>query len=138
MGSTVTWSDGLLTGHEALDAQHREIYGVCDRLGEAVAAREFPDASDLRFLERYIEEHFAHEETLMREVQYPRLDAHAREHRAYAATLARLLRQSMSERDMVGEVTASVTSWFGSHILHQDVALAAFVAAARKRHSVAP
>lgn len=74
------------TGLAALDVQHRQVVRRLERLAAATAeGRDDEVTSALRFLERYLADHFDAEERWMVEQGYPGSIEHARVHAAVLA-----------------------------------------------------
>ncbi|MFT3913526.1 MAG: hemerythrin family protein [Anaeromyxobacteraceae bacterium] len=73
---------------QQLEVEHRQIGRRVERLQAALAAGSVADVrAGLQFLERYLVEHFAHEEAWMEERGYPGALEHARQHASLLATL---------------------------------------------------
>lgn len=120
------WTEALRLHVVGVDTQHQEIFALCARLNAGSAeAKE----ADLSFLATYIDQHFADEEQLMNETNYPALDAHRDEHQRYREALAPILKRARSDSKAVAEVALSVTTWLGYHILEEDLALAGYLSA---------
>jgi hemerythrin len=76
-------------GHAALEVQHRQVIRRLDRLAVAIAdGRADEVSSALRFLERYLADHFEAQERWMVERGYPGSIEHARLHAAVLAGIA--------------------------------------------------
>jgi hemerythrin len=68
-------------GVDALDVQHRQVIRRLERLGVSIAdGRADEVSSALRFLERYLADHFEAQERWMVEQGYPGSIEHARQH----------------------------------------------------------
>jgi hemerythrin len=77
------------TGVDALDVQHRQVTRRLDRLAVSIAdGRADEVSSALRFLERYLADHFEAQERWMVERGYPGSIEHARLHAAVLAGIA--------------------------------------------------
>ena len=85
------WKREFEIGHEAIDAQHQELFAHVDGLLAAISAgRREQVGPALQFLHRYVLDHFAAEQALMAAAGYPRADAHAAEHARFATDLLAL------------------------------------------------
>jgi len=129
------WTPALLTGNTIVDAEHRELIGLIDRL-ELVG--DGPDGDGvgaaLDELSEYVFVHFQMEEKLMLREEYPAtaFDAHVAEHQALNRRTQEYV-QAYSEGTLttVGPIVDFLYDWFSHHIAEVDVALAEHV---RSRH----
>lgn len=117
------WDESLSVGNAIIDAQHRKLLEIVNRLSEAIGTKALRSelSSIVKELERYAAIHFHHEETKMREALYPDLVEHQREHRRFEEKLAGLSGQL---RKGSGFAAASALRWLGdwysNHILLVD------------------
>jgi hemerythrin-like metal-binding protein len=127
----LAWDDSRHTlGIASIDSQHRGLMDMINELAEAVAhdcdceqARQY-----MANIIRFTEEHFAHEEDLMRRHDFPGREKHAAEHKEVlrqAATMMEALKPDDIGRAML--VTAFLTDCAENHILHEDKALALYL-----------
>jgi hemerythrin len=128
----VSWDPSLAVGLPEIDGQHQELFSRMDRMLTAIQRGQSNDevVRLLEYLSRYAVEHFAAEERLMEEKQYPDREAHRAEHRRFAVDLADL--KASLERDgpgalLVVRVNARLALWLREHIYRADKALVAFV-----------
>jgi hemerythrin-like metal-binding protein len=119
---TMQWDERFSVGVQQFDADHRRLLALAEEMVHGAAQDPLPvDAGEvLGELIAAAEEHFAHEEHLLRITSYPRLEAHRREHR-------RLLQEIRAWRLRLGagqaapqEVARSVVDWVLDHIEQQD------------------
>jgi len=78
------WKDEYSVQIRSIDAQHRNLFATAAELYSAMSAGQGKTACT-RILDRlvqYTSVHFAHEERLMRQYNYPELAAHKAEHDA--------------------------------------------------------
>lgn len=70
MTELLSWSDAFAVGHDVLDAQHRGLIEAINKLCSAVLAK--PGNDELcelcKSLKRAAEEHFTHENAILREI----------------------------------------------------------------------
>ncbi len=125
----VEWSEKMSVGVPELDADHKQIIEVINRLGADAddGTRRHAVRQSLFALLRYAEYHFAREEEVMAACQYPQIREHKREHRDFVDRINQLHRQF----DEAPEDTAAVVNeallafledWLNHHILIQDMA----------------
>lgn len=122
----IEWMDMFSVGDDRLDADHQRLLDILNRLYEAWANGHGQDVIAAAFTELadYTARHFSHEERLLEEIGYDRLDVQKREH-------ARLLEQLQAFRarhvdgDDLGPLTQEVVdflrSWMIDHILQEDM-----------------
>jgi hemerythrin len=128
----LTWSPSLAIGVPEIDEQHRALFERAERFAVAVHANErTPRLAELfDFLAEYALEHFASEEALMRRVDYPDLDRHVAEHRAFKQRLGSLVPQWDSEGEssaMLLALLGFLDAWLVEHVRGSDQRLGAFI-----------
>ncbi len=83
MPNRVQWNASYCMGHDLLDAQHRDLLAQCNALADCIA--DAGQDSDLKFrasfdaLMAQAREHFATEESLLAQCEYPMLEEHQNE-----------------------------------------------------------
>jgi len=130
----IAWDDSLDTGHTRMDAEHKELAQLFNRLRDAVDGGEGKAACAevLDGIIGHTQAHFELEQQLMAQHAYPKAKQHAAEH-------AMLLRQARDYRDSFDVNTAAARAalmkfpevWLAYHILFSDKELAAFLVHAR-------
>ncbi len=133
MNVQFTWDASMSVGDEKLDIQHQHLLEQVNFLLDALAGGEknlIVIEQTLRFLDRYIEEHFADEERYMEKHQYPRLE----EHRALHSKFIERYKQ-MKERiytfasvdEMLIDLEVHLGRWWIDHIGGADKDYATYV-----------
>jgi hemerythrin-like metal-binding protein len=114
------WKDEYSVGNKLLDAQHRRLIELVNRLDG-----DEPLDRVLEELARYADTHFRDEERLLEAVDYPGLDQQRIQHTAFRAWLDRNLdtyrsdgEASVTNRDL--HVYLSV--WIANHLMVYDAA----------------
>lgn len=108
---------------DAIDAQHRELVSILNRLFIAVSRLEGDKAiaGILDALTDYTRTHFALEEQLMQLAQYPALAEHQEEHRRLMEKLDALCRKHLvEEKPIYFEMLAFLKTWLREHIQGED------------------
>lgn len=83
MPNRVQWSSSYSMGHDLLDTQHRDLLAQCNTLADCIA--DVGQDSDMKFhaifdaLMAQAREHFATEESLLAQCEYPMLEEHQNE-----------------------------------------------------------
>ena len=122
----IEWDETLETGDAAMDADHKQLAGLFNRLRDALAngeGRAFCSAV-LDDIIRHTRTHFELEQGLMLQHQYPKAEQHAAEH-------AMLIRQALDFRNSFDTDTDTDASrpaqmrfadvWLAFHILFSDM-----------------
>ena len=129
----IKWEPALELGHEAMDADHRQLVALVNQLAHAIVNRLGKAAYDalLDDLIVRITAHFGMEEQLMAACSYPDGDEHRAEH-------AKLIKDALDYRaKFAGDTDPSVSmlyffdQWLTRHILASDRELARFLAGSR-------
>jgi len=116
------WSEDFETGLADIDAQHRMIFALAQRVDE-LEERGDVEALKVAVAEafRFAHAHFACEEQLMREYDYAGIAQHRAEHASLLQEIATLIeRQDKSPR----EIILFTCKWLMSHSLLEDRNLA--------------
>jgi hemerythrin-like metal-binding protein len=129
------WEPALSVGVPEIDVQHRQILHRLRRLHAALAeGRERDVKSAVRFLERYVAEHFATEEAWMEEFGYPGEARHLAEH---AEFLDKLAAARVAGSAHSHEHVFFVRRWLEVHVVEHDVKLARFLGARERLKALA-
>jgi hemerythrin-like metal-binding protein len=102
----VHWHTCCETGHEKIDSQHRQLVVIFNRFLASFEApvRESEIRNSFASLVIYFDLHFATEEKLMREVEYPRYKEHLLVHQQLASEIARMLGLFKSDTVYISEL----------------------------------
>ena len=126
------FEDNLLTGDYMIDTQHKELFDKINALlitcekgeGKAAAVRT------LGYLDEYTDFHFAEEEKLQEEIEYPGLAEHKQKHnelRQVVKDLYNMLEeQEGPSDDFVKQVQKNVADWLVYHIKGFDRSVAEY------------
>jgi len=127
----------LRLGITQLDDHHQEFFsqvaGLRRALVDGAGGRE-KLMKTLRFLDRFVEEHFPAEERLMRLHNYPGILVHRQEHEKFEKTVT-VFKQKALELDARGDVTSFLAmevqrhleDWLPDHIRKMDRKMADFL-----------
>jgi hemerythrin len=130
------WDSTLETGYERIDNQHKQLIDALNRIIEASKSGKGNDEvfRTLEFLTGYTILHFADEERLQLQYDYPDYFIHKRYHDEFKITVRELTKRLAEEgptEEMVELVTTSIGDWLLNHIKGDDFRMAAYV----KSHS---
>ena len=126
------WDPSLETGHHKIDNQHKQLVSALNNLIEA--SRQGKGKEEIfkvmDFLTGYAVMHFATEEKLQVQYNYPDYLVHKRYHDEFKVTVgdltARLVAEGPTE-EMVALVTNTIGNWMLNHIKGDDFRMAAFI-----------
>ncbi len=124
------WKEEYELGLPHIDLQHTMIVNMMNELFVDLGSKEAPQTvkRTLGKLLLYVEEHFATEETAMREAAYPDLDAHLVEHEKFRQDVLDLTaRHRADEHIAAAEVIEFLKDWLSSHIAEVDRKFGAYV-----------
>jgi hemerythrin len=126
------WDSSLETGYEKIDKQHKQLIAALNALIEAAAAGESQEEifKTMDFLSAYTIKHFADEEKLQAEFDYPDYLIHKRYHDEFRVTVGEMtsrIRQEGPTEELVGQVTVAIGNWLLNHIKGDDFRMAAYI-----------
>ncbi len=128
------WSDDFCIGIGSVDAQHRSLFGIARELHAAMAAGQAKPAMAkiLDRLVQYTAMHFAHEERLMRQHQYPDFEAHRAAHEALTRQVLKFQEEYQSGRVLITvQLLNFLKGWLENHIKGADLKYAPHLKAQR-------
>lgn len=126
------WDGSLEIGHALIDAQHKSLVDLINRLhaGRATGMEEEGLRLVLMDLYKYTLFHFGQEESLMRQAGYPELAGHKAEHDAFVARLDQLAARARAGDEHLGADTFNwLVGWLLDHISLRDRKLSACLGA---------
>ncbi|MDR1430310.1 MAG: bacteriohemerythrin [Spirochaetaceae bacterium] len=128
----MAWTADLETGNSTIDSQHRQIFKLTSSLAEACTKGQgagiLGDA--LNFLASYTIRHFADEEALQIQYNYPDFEAHKKTHEEFKKTVAALAaryKTSGSSEELLEDVNSILVHWLVEHIKQEDSKIAAHI-----------
>ncbi len=119
----VKWIDSFSLGVEVIDAHHRHLVDLLNRVYDDVTSGEPVTHIEavLSELFDYATYHFATEEAWMREMAYEGLEGHARQHLMFTERLTELVNDYHEGLEgMNMEVFSFLTRWLLDHMLEAD------------------
>lgn len=122
-----TWDDKLLIGHSDVDAQHRHLFEILNRLYSALKEQR-SDAGTrtaLDELTHYVSWHFAAEEEVMRACGFPQIEEHIAAHRAFAQQVEDLRERGSGIHAF--ELLNFIGYWIVKHVGQADVEIGRYL-----------
>lgn len=131
------WNLALETANTIIDRQHKELFAAINNLLDACAGGKGRAALDgtIAFLSDYTAKHFADEEKLQLQHQYPDYSNHKRYHMGFRKVVQDLgarLREEGPTVVLVGEVNRKIGGWLTEHIKTEDKKVAAHIRACQE------
>jgi hemerythrin len=121
--SYLEWSDHMSVHVGEIDAEHKGLVAVVNRLGEAMLSRRGPreQKDAIAAMLAYATRHFGHEEQYMKAFGFGGYDAHKAEHDAFIAK-ARELRDRYDRGGFILtlEIVDFLKAWLTDHIMGTD------------------
>jgi len=126
------WNPKLETGHDDIDAQHRELLERFKSFSDACrGGKGKQEIVELyNFLENYVVEHFTAEENLMNASSYPNLMSHRLEHQEFVTRVSNLKYEIQNDRitlPLIIETSENLLRWVIGHIHKTDVKMAEYL-----------
>lgn len=130
---SIQWNPRFATGITTIDAQHKNLVEVIQRLQQALETGH-PHAETMeimQFLLGYVDGHFALEEAYMKHIGYPGLPGHQKLHDQLRMQVNALNdRLAHDEPGSAMELSILLFHWLRDHILEDDFS---YVSHARDR-----
>ncbi|RGY99475.1 hemerythrin family protein [Clostridium sp. AM58-1XD] len=126
------FDDSLLTGNKMIDAQHKELI---DKINSLLISCENKNDKQgavnmLNYLADYVDFHFAEEEQLQKEMEYPGIREHKIKHRELRLVVedlhAMLEEEEGPSERFVEQVQKNVVDWLYYHIKTFDRSVAEY------------
>ena len=124
------WNERYSVGIPSIDAQHQTLFGMAADLHAAMSSGQGKAASGriLDRLVRYTASHFAHEERLMRQHDFPGLVQHKAQHDALTKQVLQFQSDLQSGRATITvQLLQFLKSWLVGHIEGSDQQYAPFL-----------
>lgn len=118
-----SWSAKYVTGIHKIDAQHRYLFRLADKLARLDEDEATPDVvkSVLEKLQIYAREHFTFEEDIMREAGCNFVEEHCHLHRQLKQRLERFAQELAQGKVSRGELSNFMRTWIKLHIIWEDM-----------------
>jgi len=118
------WSPKYTVNHPVMDEHHHSLFKLIDRLSEAIIEKKEKEVigETLSSLIDYTKMHFAAEEHLMRQANFPGLPQHKEAHDRLVAQVQEYQRRyKEGDSTVTAEITQFLmTDWLVKHILGMD------------------
>jgi len=127
-----SWDATLETGYPKVDNQHKQLVSAVNNLMQANESGKGDKAvmETLDFLTGYAVKHFADEEQLQRDYEYPDYLNHKRIHDEFKLVVNEFCKRVKNEgptTELINEVSSTIGAWLIHHIKGDDFLMAAYV-----------
>ena len=137
----VEWCDQYYIGNERIDREHQAMFELVNSLQRAI-----DDGESMQVLESMLEvmaqhtiAHFQHEESLMRDHDYPGYTRHKQCHDRLIQKVAKLIKEFQEgEAIAMQSLTKFLADWLKHHIKGEDQKMILFFQANHFNHDVQP
>ncbi|MBI5588242.1 MAG: hemerythrin family protein [Deltaproteobacteria bacterium] len=127
----LTWQKSLETGIDWQDTQHKGLFASIDKLLKAMLDNRGKEelTNLIKFLDRYVVEHFGAEDQTMTRLNYSEKVSHMAEHRVFKekiATIKKEVEKGVNPATVIALQQQS-TRWLINHIGSVDKKLGEFI-----------
>lgn len=133
--SLLRWDAKYLVGQERIDREHQYLFEVINEFYDAFM-EDHDRGRVLLLMNRlvdYAQRHFTNEEALMRQANFPDIDAHAAHHEKLFEKVFELNAKFQDRSVNPTQATVQfLRTWLGDHIVHEDLVFGAHVANLQK------
>jgi len=121
----IAWNDNYSLDNERLDTQHKQLFEfVSELVGACIDGSSTGKLSaTLDFLVNYAVRHFADEEALQLEYNFPYYESHKKMHEDFKVTVTGLVERfqnSASPTELNNDINKIVVRWLVNHIQRED------------------
>lgn len=123
VSETFRWTEAYSVNIAALDEQHRRLFDTVNELHRALKTGDGAAALNtvLQKLTHYAAEHFASEEALMAQYNFPGLSTHRARHEEFRDKLAEFMgAHSAARAGAPVSVLLFLQDWLKNHLLRTD------------------
>ena len=128
-----SWDSSFSVGNDLMDSQHQRLLSICSKVAALVADDESAAAEGyheaLHDLAEYTRAHFSAEEALLRNCNYPQLNAHMAEHSECLEQLNDFLLAASQGVIAREQLHRFVSNWWVNHVRDTDTRYREFLRA---------
>ncbi|HOK03685.1 MAG TPA: bacteriohemerythrin [Victivallales bacterium] len=127
-----SWDENLNVGIQIIDEEHKTLIQKINELSSAIdkGIGETEITKTIGFLKNYSLEHFANEEKIMQEKNYPQINEHKQMHKLFISTINDIeqdYREEGANKALVNTINNLLLNWLKNHIREVDIRLADFI-----------
>ena len=125
MTKIISWLDAYSIGIDDVDQQHKYLFEL---INETLQCNEKEKLQlSLMQLYKYTREHFNAEESLMKEIFYPKYEQHKEIHNQLITELNKKSKEAIDEPTKRDKLDVFLVRWLIVHILGDDVCIGDFI-----------
>lgn len=124
---SLEWKDSYKIGRADIDAEHQHLFKLVNTVLAAKDKGALTACAMALF--QYTREHFAHEEQLMKRLNYPAMLEHQTQHDDLISRLSEVSARIANDTLDHLVLEAFLSDWLLNHIATSDVKLAAYIQA---------
>lgn len=118
----IEWQDSYNLGDAEIDAQHQTLFALVNELLAATEKSHLTEAMANLF--KHTRDHFAHEEKIMRSMNYPDMQAHAEQHNTLLSKLGNAAELITNYNFTMANLESFLAAWLLNHMETLDAPLA--------------
>ena len=125
----LNWADKYNTGNSLIDAQHQKLFALVNAFNDSIKAKGTADIKKtMNELTAYTKEHFAQEESLMAQANYPKIGEHKMIHQELINQIGEIQAKLSSGKPVsLVTVVRFLSDWLISHIMQEDMAYKSYL-----------
>ncbi len=120
----IEWSEKFSVGVDEIDAQHRQLLELMNKLGDTADAEGSTKSgsfSALNAMVNYAELHFTTEESYLQRYSYPEYLTQKKEHEEFVEKVFSMMEQLEDEGVLtLGSIILFLHDWYVDHIIGED------------------
>lgn len=127
------WTDDLNGGVKVIDKQHKGYFKIVNEILDMTLKNQHSEKKmreAFKFLRIYVIDHFATEEKLMTQYEYPMYGDHKRRHMYFRRKLSELYESSKrtkNSRELAQQMQFFLVDWFLNHIKSSDIKMSSYL-----------
>jgi hemerythrin len=123
----IEWKDSYRIGNEVIDRQHQQLYDTANASTLSVADTQVALRVGAINLYNYVREHFADEESLMREIGFPGYRDHVAAHEQILTRLNSVTQAIGKGQWDLQEIQSVMTDWALDHVPLSDTQIVSYI-----------
>jgi hemerythrin len=123
--SEFIWQDDYEIGHATVDAQHKQLFDLANKIVEAGNSEALTHLFALFY--KHVREHFEAEERLMKRYRYPGYAQHVATHNQMLDKLNDISQTIYNKQWQLADIKLFVSQWVLVHILEEDKLLGEYL-----------
>jgi hemerythrin len=124
----ITWNPKYSVHVELLDAQHRELFTIMNRIADLYESRSTDLLLVFQDLVKYVIEHFRAENMIMIKAEYPGFSKQSKEHEQFTDTIMGFLTDyKKQDEQLIYRMLIYIRDWLLSHTQQVDMLYADYL-----------